>query len=202
MTADSSKQFQHRIYQSLDEKLRASSWKSGASEAHGLLTGLACRGVTSEQLASKLYLLQIESDADASEYPGLLEGLFELIIRDLNSSQPVFDVLIPHEREPIITRVDELASWGGGFIQGFCNDGDSAISDLSLEAQELIHDIIDISGMQLDQPNPESDDQDKALTEVEEFLRVGIQLIYDEAVANQSNSPHADIAAASSDHLH
>lgn len=202
MSNQDPKQFQRKIYQNIDEKLRKSSWKSGASEAHGLLTGLACRGVTTQQLANKIYLFQVESDDAAGEYLTLLEGLFELIIRDLNSSQPTFDVLIPEDDDPLILRVDELTNWCGGYIQGFCHDGDHLIRQRSIEAQEMIQNIMDISGMQLGHTEIEAEEQERALTEVEEFLRIGIQFIYDETVNNLPSSPHTSSTSNISDEIH
>ncbi len=174
--------FQRKIYNDLDEKLRASGWKSGASEAHGLLAGLACRGVTSSQVANKRFLFQIDEKDDIA----MLQGLFELISTDLESSEPTFNPLLADEDSASAQRIDEVANWCAGFIQGFCNDGSSVINECNDEIQELLQDIMDISGMQAGTMSastvPESGEEDRELTEIEEYLRVGIQLIYDEMV--------------------
>jgi uncharacterized protein YgfB (UPF0149 family) len=181
------KQFQQKIYAELDEKLKASSWKSGASEAHGLLTGLACRGITATEIGNRMHLFQFSEDDDTA----LLEGLFELILRDLESSIPTFNPLLGGDKEHIAVRVDEIANWCGGFIQGFCHDGDSAILEQSAEVQEIIQDIMDISGMEVDLTDSVShhlEEEEKAFAEVEEYLRVGIQIIFDETSGFTKNA--------------
>ena len=173
------KQFQQKIYAELNEKLKASSWKSGASEAHGLLTGLACRGISTTEIGNRMHLFQFSSGEDTS----VLEGLFELILRDLESNSPTFNLLLGGDEEHIVVRVDEIASWCGGFVQGFCHDGDSAISEQSAEVQEIIQDIMDICGMEVDLSDSMSHDleeEEKAFSEVEEYLRIGVQIIFDE----------------------
>ncbi len=181
------KQFQRKIYAELNEKLKSSSWKSGAAEAHGLLTGLACRGITTTEIGNRMYLFQFSADEDTA----LLEGLFELILRELESSAPTFNLLLAGDEEHITARVDEIASWCGGFVQGFCHDGDSAISEQNAEAQEVIQDIMDICGMEVDLTDSAShhlEEEEKAFSEVEEYLRVGIQIIFDEASGFKNNN--------------
>ena len=188
MNQTDTKQFQRKIYSELDEKLKASSWKSGASEAHGLLTGLACRGITATEIRNRMHLFQFSEDEDTT----LLEGLFELILRDLDSSAPTFDLLLGGDEEHIVVRVDEIASWCGGYVQGFCHDGDSAIMEQSAEVQEIIQDIMDICGMEVDLTNSVSHDleeEEKAFAEVEEYLRVGVQIIFDETTGFKKKDP-------------
>ena len=182
MKEHDSRQFQRNIYLDLDQKLRKSGWNSGASEAHGLLTGLACRGVTGTQVINKLYLLRVAEDEDST----MLQGLFEFISRDLESTEPTFDPLFPDQETSIARRSDETANWCSGFIQGFCHDGSAAMNQGSTEVQELLQDVMNIGGMQAGtmQPDDSTDngEEERALTEIEEYLRVGIQLIYDETV--------------------
>ena len=190
MTENDPRQFQQKIYRELDEKLRSTGWKSGASEAHGLLTGLACRGVTSSQVTNRFYLFQVDEE---EEIP-VLQGLFELVSADLESSEPTFNLLLADGSSEITERIDEVANWCAGFLQGFCSDGSAVLKECSNEVQELIQDIMDISGMQADQPsaNEEKDaeEEERSLTEIEEYLRVGVQLIYDELVGISQSATH------------
>jgi uncharacterized protein YgfB (UPF0149 family) len=191
MTDINSKDFQKKIYLDLDEKLRASSWKSGASEAHGLLTGLASRGITSLEIQNKMHMFQLSPEDDST----LLEGLFELILRDLESTNPTFNLLLPEDDESLVSRADELANWTGGYIQGFCYDGESSISTASQDVQELIQDIMDISGMQMPIGSLEenSEDDERSLMEIEEYLKLGVQLIFDENSADRPRVENPNI---------
>ena len=166
--------FQQKIYLELDRKLRLTSFNGGAPEAHGLLTGLACRGVTVQELQNKLYLFRLNSDQDLI----LLQGLFELILRDLQSSTLTYHLLLPDDDTNPVIRTDEIANWCGGYMQGFCHDGDSAFSDSNETIHEMLRDIMDMGGLYLEEASQE--EAEKSIMEIEEYLRVGVQLIYDE----------------------
>ncbi len=175
--------FQQKIYPELDRKLRLTPFNGGAPEAHGLLTGLACRGITVQNLQNKLYLFQFNSDQDST----LLQGLFELILRDLQSSSLTYRLLLPDDGTSPVIRTDEIANWCGGYMQGFLHDGDSAFSDSNGTIREILQDIMDMGGLYLEEASPE--EAEKSITEIEEYLRVGVQLIYDEITgAAQSGS--------------
>ena len=165
--------FQQKIYQELDQKLRSTAFNSGAPEAHGLLTGLACRGVSVQELQNKLYLFQLNSDQDLI----LLQGLFELILRDLQSSTLTYHLLLPGDDTSPVVRTDEIANWCGGYMQGFCHDGDTAFSDSNETIREMLQDIMNMGGLYLEETSME--EAEKAMMEIEEYLRVGVQLIYD-----------------------
>ena len=181
--------FSREIYEQLDRKLRESPWQSGASEAHGLLTGLACRGISDTQVQNKLYLFNSDDPSLAT----LVQGLFELVLRDLKSSTPAFDLLLPGEDEAPSRRSDELAGWCSGFVQGYLHDGEHALSEGSAETREIIRDIMDISSMEHGLTgNPEEDSEaEKSLVEVEEYLRVAVQFVYDERVSDFTESTPA-----------
>ena len=171
-------EFQRGIFNALDAKLRTSAWQSGAAEAHGLLTGLACRGVTGAELGGCLHLLRLGENAAPDAEKLLLTGLFELVVRDLTSQQPVFNPLLADDDSPAAARAAELADWCSGFMQGFCHDGDHAAQTGSAEVREALRDVVEISGLQLGAGD--SAENDRSLTEIEEYLRVAIQLIFDE----------------------
>ena len=180
MSDSSPVDFQRSIYNELDEKLRESEWQSGVAEAHGLLAGLACRGITSAEIGNRMHLLRISGEQEKS----MLTGLFELVLRDLESQEPVFNLLLPDDDMPAPRRVEEIADWCGGFMQGFCHDGEHAINTSSPQTREALQDVVEISGMYLDSDDCDSLDNDRSLAEVEEYLRVAVQLIFDEHAGN------------------
>ena len=49
------------IYKALNDKLRNTAWASGAAEAHGLLSALACCGVTDAQLPQQARLFRLSA---------------------------------------------------------------------------------------------------------------------------------------------
>ena len=166
---------QQKIYPELDRKLKATPFNGGAAEAHGLLSGLACRGVGARELHSKLYLFQLDNDQDSI----LLQGLFEWILRDLQSSALAYRLLLPDDDTGPVIRTDEIANWCGGYTQGFFHASDAFPGD-NETVHEMLRDIMDMGGLYLEKSDRE--EAEKSIMEIEEYLRVGVQLIYDEIV--------------------
>lgn len=174
--ASSGWRFQAEIYQHLDRKLRDSRFGGGASEAHGLLSALACRGVGGERLRAKAYLLQLTEPADLN----LIEGLHEMIVRDLHADGFRFNLLLPGDPASPARKTAALADWCGGFLQGFLHDHDSEapLADFPATVREAIDDITAIS--RADAPPPPGEALERQLFEIEEYLRVATQLIFEE----------------------
>jgi len=174
----------NELYSGLDEKLRAMGWDSGVPEAHGLLTGLACRGFSAQHIGNKMYMFELDSGQDSAS----LQALYELVLQNLESDDPVFDLMLPGDDESAFRRADEIANWCSGFAQGFCHDGDMSILQKTGPVKEMFDDIMSIARIQADLSDDEigRHREDRALTEIEQYLRVGIQLIYEEMVASLS----------------
>ncbi len=179
--------FQTEIYPELDRKLKSTPWNGGVSEAHGLLAGLACRGIIAHGLANKMYLLRIPN-TENTEHAVMLEGLFDLILRDLQSDEITFNILLPAEPLSTAQKAEQIANWCQGYLQGFCYDGKPSICQHNDIVREIFEDIFHICSIELDTDAElelinDNDDQ-KSLVEIEEYLRVGIRLIYDETTAD------------------
>lgn len=172
----------NQLYAQLDLKLREIGWSSGASEAHGLLAGLACRGFPATHIANKMHMFELNSDQDSSP----LIALYEVILQNLQSDSPVFDLMLPDENETAFVRAEEIANWCSGFAQGFCHDGEAVVSKSTGSVKELFHDIMEIARMQAGPADDEQSRQreERDLNEIEQFLRVGVQLIYEEMAVN------------------
>ena len=171
------RQFQGSIYRDLDRKLKNSRWNGGASEAHGLLSALACRGVPGEQIRAKAWLFQLSEKADVD----LLEGMYGLILRDLQSDGFEFDLLLPGDEFSESQKIDALADWCDGFIQGFFHDGEEDIEtrldgvpDWVRKSVNDIMEIIRISGAGSDE------ETERQLFDIEEYLRVAVRAIFEE----------------------
>ncbi len=202
--------FQREIYDGLDEKLRESPFQSGISEAHGLLAGLACRGIPLAQIGNKMYLMKLDSEA----HKILISGLYELIVRDLDSTEPIFNLLLLDAESSLTLRIDGLANWCGGYMQGFCHDSEGIILQCSADVQEILRDVMSISGLDIDplagdarrglqsaeNEIADENEHDQSLFEIEEYLKIGIQLIYDELVDVESAGKIAANSSAAQIH--
>lgn len=177
------------LYEELDKRLVSSPWDGSVSEAHGLLTGLACLGITENRLADKLYLFQQLGDEEST----LLEAMFGLIVQDLESDSPTFNPLLPNDEETLGKRIEELANWCSGFTLGYCHDDNQSPTRRKAAVSEVLHDILEISAMQgtgnVTHTEQESHEQERQLVEIEEYLRISIQLIYEESVTRATHRP-------------
>ncbi|MGI9316435.1 MAG: UPF0149 family protein [bacterium] len=180
------REFQNQIFLDLEHKLRSTPWNSGASEAHGLICGLACSGVTADTIRTRAYLFQL-SDLEHIE---IIEGMFSLAERDLQDDAFSFELMLPPDDASQLERGEALSSWCQGFLQGICHDNADALTLNSAPVKEALEDILQIGHIELD-PN-EQEQNERSLSELEEFLRVAAQLIYDElkpASIAQSTAP-------------
>jgi uncharacterized protein YgfB (UPF0149 family) len=168
------REFQNRIYLDLDQKLRQTPWNSGASEAHGLLCGLACRGITSDTVRTRAFLFQLTE----SSHIDMIEGIFCLACRDLDDESFGFNLMLPDIDTPAIEQAESISNWCQGFLQGIYSDNTNTDNLELSSVAEALDDIMQIGHLEFD---PDQSDQNlSSLTEIEEFLRVAVQLIYDE----------------------
>lgn len=141
------------------------------------------RGVLGRQ--SLLGVLQLDG---AGASPGaddelLLKQLASQAEHELSDSDLGFEPLLPVDDRPLAERADALVDWCRGFLGGFGLGGASAHAQLSEEAQEVLRDLATIAASALDFGD-EGEDED-ALIEVQEFVRVGAMLLFAECAARQ-----------------
>ncbi|MGR3915164.1 MAG: UPF0149 family protein [Gammaproteobacteria bacterium] len=157
------------LHSAIEQRLQNSDWNGGASEAHGMLCALACRGA--RQVRHKAWLLRLSAERDLE----LLDALFAEVLRGLRDDGFSFALLLPHDRVVRARRIDALADWCGGFVQGFLHDGEQP-DGFSGAVRESLDDIMNISRIDIARHNG----GELALVEIEEYLRVAAQVIFDE----------------------
>jgi len=141
----------------------------GPSEAHGILTGLVCAGHLDDETA-------LSALGDPGDFPELLDYVTASraqIAQQLYDADLAFAPLLPSEDLPEVLRSRALTQWCGGFITGFYFRGpaeDEEHGDTLREALQDIGAIAEASGT--------VDESD--LTELIEYIRVAVQLVYEE----------------------
>lgn len=185
-TAPPGRRFQAEIYRHLDRRLKASRWNGGASEAHGLLSALACLGIPGDRLRTKAWLFQLSEKTDLD----LLEGLYDLILRDLQSDGFEFSPLLPDGDCGGAQSIESLADWCDGFVQGFLHDGADRLDGVPGAVRESVNDIMEISRVDVEVDASAGEETERQLAEIEEYLRVAIRVIFEEL------NPHAGAPAS------
>jgi hypothetical protein len=150
----------------------------GPSELHGSLTGFLCAGGEAES-RHWLKALHIEAPASAGADPALIQ-LYRDCAAALDDPDLRFEPLLPVADSAVDARADALVDWCRGFLGGLGLAGGSP-SSMSDDASEILRDIGTIAGSRFEYENAEEDES--ALEEVIEFVRVGVLLLHTEMTA-------------------
>jgi len=159
-------------YDDLEGLLAGFGVPSSAAQVHGYLTGLVLPGVE----GSIVFLLE-GSELAASGQPQLLERLDTLSVeirKGLEEPEP-FDPLLPDDDVALEQRVAELVAWCEGLLSAFAERSPSG--SLSAEGSEVVEDIQALAEAGY---NGDDEAEEVAYTEVVEFLRVAVSLLFEE----------------------
>ncbi|MGP1666236.1 MAG: UPF0149 family protein [Rhodanobacter sp.] len=157
-----------------------------ASELHGSLCGyLAGGGWLRDTDVLKALQLDGEAVQPSPSDQALLRQLASQCETDLADPELGFEPLLPEDDRPLTERADGLVEWCRGFLGGFGLAGTPAHATLSDEAKEILRDLGTIAGSAFDFGN-EDEDED-ALVEVQEFVRIGSLLLHTECTAGDKS---------------
>ncbi|HSS06931.1 MAG TPA: UPF0149 family protein [Rhodanobacteraceae bacterium] len=148
----------------------------GASDLHGSLTGYLCAGGKAgvEEWPTAL---EIEPDAKVNLHHEALSRLYRDCRAQLDDPDLGFEPLLPDADAAVERRADALVEWCRGFLGGVGLSG-SAQAVLSADASEVLADLGRIAASRFDYDDDEEDES--ALSEVLEFVRVGVLLLHTE----------------------
>ncbi len=183
----------------LDAALKRCGATWDAGQAHGLLCSrLAVLGTD----AGIGWLDQVLEGSDPDNAPrreceGMLDALYSFTHRQLADRQSEFEPLLPHDSDSTIIRADAIARWCEGFLHGLVSGSpDDKLKELLAgdPLSDIIKDMLQITRATVDQ---ETDDEtnESAYSELVEYLRVAVQLTYEELAEIRS-------APAASEVLH
>ena len=166
-------------YAELGEILARAHFGIGASDLHGSLTGYLCGGGSADA-RHWLGALELEPDEALPEAipPAVLERLYAECAGWLDDPELGFEPLLPPADTALEVRAEALVDWCRGFLGGLGLAGAGHRGALSAEAQEILRDFAAIAGTRFEDNNAEEDES--ALTEVVEFIRVGALLLHAE----------------------
>lgn len=181
-------------YDALALLLREAGADQSPAEAHGILTGLLCAPGEAEALWRGLLFGQGESPSTAALHDDsrdgggrqrqeqaaeTLAGLLGQTRAMLDDAEFGFEPLLPAGDDGLAAQLEGFTDWCRGFLLGLAGGGVQE-HGLSPEAGEFLKDVVQMSGAEMEMEGMDPEGEAKALVELVEYLRAGVQLIYDE----------------------
>lgn len=153
-----------------------------AAEAHGTLCGLLC--MATDDLPDG-WLRNTFADAgsdpeelDESEQR-VLAALYDETAAVLSGMEFEIRLLLPDDATPLTQRADALGRWCQGFLYGLAARGLKHFDRLPSDMREILEDLSQIALAEFADGEGEEEGE-HAYANLVEFVRVGVQLIYDE----------------------
>ncbi len=148
-----------------------------AAEAHGTLAGCLCAAV-GYRFEDWMHEILPDGRADALSTAALRQ-LYLDTAGSLEGPEMEFELLLPEDEQSIDSRTAALGQWCQGFLYGL---GTSALQDASAlpgEVGEIVRDFTEISRAGVDEEQT-TETNESAYAELVEFVRVGVQLVFEE----------------------
>ena len=168
----------------LDAALKRCGATWDAGQAHGLLCSrLAVLGAD----AGIGWLDQVLAGSDPDDVPRreceiLLDALYACTHHQLSQRQSEFQPLLPDGSDSTIIRAEAIAHWCEGFLHGLV----SGSPDVGLKKRladeplsDIIKDMLQITRATVDE-DTEEETNEAAYADLVEYLRVAVQLTYEE----------------------
>jgi uncharacterized protein YgfB (UPF0149 family) len=157
------------------------------SEVHGTIIGAMSNHMKSGITPDLLKLIEPTSEANDGRFAQLSSMLYELYREAselLIETKDGVDLILPGDDEPIDVRVDGIATWCRGYILGLLYNNAFSIDQLPESGSEIVRDLMEIAEA-ASGANDESE-EDWALAELHEYIKVGAQLIFEFIYAESS----------------
>ena len=174
-------------YAQIQRLLSESRAVSEPAEAHGTLAGALC-ATGAYRLEDWLAEILPEGAASAGGSVPSLRGIYDETRAALAGTQMQFELLLPDDEEPIESRTEALTLWCNGFVYGLGTGGAPDPERLPGDAGEIVRDLAQIMRAGVDKHEP-IETSEAALAELVEFVRVGVQVVFEELGALRQPSP-------------
>jgi uncharacterized protein YgfB (UPF0149 family) len=178
-------------YDRLREALTASGAVVALAELHGGVCGVLCAGGAE---AARRWLAELLDDEQLTAVPGALaddlDGLVATSAKMLDDRDLAFTPLLPSDDSPLDEQVEALAAWCQGFVSGVGTTRASAQRSTENAAlDEILRDFAEIGRAGLSEEEAAGETQaDFALAEIHEFVRVGVQIVFEELASERALS--------------
>lgn len=157
------------------------------SEVHGTIVGAIINHLKTGITPNLLQLIAPDAAANDGRFSRVNELLYDMYRETselLFDSKEGFELVLPSDDESLAWRVEGLATWSKGFLLGLLYNDRFSIDQLPENGAEIARDMLEIS-----EAGAGEDDQREeefAFVELEEYLKVGAQLIFEFIYSEQA----------------
>jgi len=169
-------------HEELERRLASADLELSGAEVHGLLCGCLC---STSADSGELWFAELlpqagEGDLLLEECRDTMRRLHDQTLASLADSGMSFALLLPSDETQIRLRASAVRDWCAGFLYGLGLTGAADDSALSESTRESLADFGEITRMNIDVLNENDEEEEEALMQVTEFLRVAAMLVYDD----------------------
>jgi len=170
-------------FEMIERQLGAAKVDLSPAEVQGLLCGLLChaKGDARGKWINELLDEGLPS-ASLKKLQTVLDKIYSSTVKAMNDQEFSFAPLLPHDKCSITERSQSLSIWCQGFLYGFGLSENSMEKRLTELGREALKDLTEITRMDSDVIE-ESEENEAAFIELEEFLRVAVMTIYGDLAA-------------------
>lgn len=177
-------------YDELRDALELAGVELTPGELHGAISGLVC--ATPDNDLRRLWSVLLSGPPPEGALAGMADGVAAQTARLLEDRQMGFQPLLPEDDAAIDEKTEELARWCGSFLAGLGAAGTVNKDAMGEQVGEIVLDFSRISQAGFDEGDEDPEEAENAFAEILEYVRVGVQLVYEELAANM-DAPDADI---------
>jgi uncharacterized protein YgfB (UPF0149 family) len=170
-----------------------------AAEAHGTLAGALC---TASTYRFEDWLQEILPEGRPQAIStGALRGLYFLTTETLSGAEMSFEPLLPEDAQPLDERATALSQWCVGFLYGLGSGSIQDLSKLPGEVGEVVRDFDELTRVGVGAGESEEENE-SAYAELVEFVRVGVQLVFEELASLRERAGDGEAADDEEPPLH
>ena len=165
--------------------------KADPSRFHGFLCGRLCCGTMPLDTlieTSTSWLGLSEEQAEGAK--NSLRDFYEEALTSLEDISFLFQPTLPDDELPLPERLVAVGVWCSNYISGL-GEGMSSEFDVSEDAKEALEDIAAIGQISVDFDT--DDDGERDYTELVEYIRIAVQLIFNDLHPEASSAEEPTI---------
>tara|TARA_Y100001936_G_C15909363_1_gene577684 strand:- start:264 stop:821 length:558 start_codon:yes stop_codon:yes gene_type:complete len=168
-------------YLECEDLMRRAKLSLSPCEAHAIAIGIFCGSTANDnEIWEHAVYEDLEGDDQLiSSCKERLDMIFLAAQNQIRDTSFSFQLWLPEEADSTSNAAVAIKEWAQGFLYGFGLAVKLKEAALTEECEEALRDFYDIGQLNTDLDGSEDENQ-TSLTEIEEYMRIAVMLIYEE----------------------